>query len=189
MSSNASSNVGTTSACAENTRSLPARPWQAGNYLRMRGEYSHEPQHPNSSLELPPHARRILMLRPHALTCRGTTSACAENTVRWQIQHGIWRNYLRVRGEYLMYSSSRSRNLELPPRARRIHRAAVMGGVPAGTTSACAENTLRQKRENDSHWNYLRVRGEYLRLLRDCLAAMELPPRARRIHRNVAGES
>ena len=70
---------------------------------------------------------------------------------------------------------------ELPPRARRIPTAPAAPERPAGTTSACAENTLplvlmgRQKR------NYLRVRGEYTRL-KTCLAlGLELPPRARRI--------
>ena len=35
-------------------------------------------------------------------------------------------------------------------------------GFIVGTTSAHAENTATTTHENDSHWNYLRARGEYL---------------------------
>ena len=101
------------------------------------------------------------MLRPHALTCRGTTSACAENTVRWQIQHGIWRNYLRVRGEYDYDAPAGSRDAELPPRARRIPSAVAVWSGCVGTTSACAENTSSSNRHLRQQRNYLRVRGEY----------------------------
>ena len=53
------------------------------------------------------------------------------------------RNYLRVRGEYgggLQYRG------------------------PLGTTSACAENTAGVGATAFCFWNYLRVRGEYLKL-------------------------
>ena len=52
------------------------------------------------------------------------------------------RNYLRVRGEY------------------RYHATKIRGGP--GTTSACAENTLRTIVNRRARGNYLRVRGEYL---------------------------
>ena len=55
---------------------------------------------------------------------------------------------------------------ELPPRARRIlPRAAGLLGLP-GTTSACAENTYSDEKRHKTAGNYLRVRGEYLFLLR-----------------------
>ena len=54
------------------------------------------------------------------LLSSGTTSACAENTPRFtRICHSNW-NYLRVRGEYSVYSFPRKGGAELPPRARRI---------------------------------------------------------------------
>ena len=49
------------------------------------------------------------------------------------------------------------------------------------TTSACAENTKQAKQINQSTGNYLRVRGEYTRLVVPATDAQELPPRARRI--------
>ena len=50
----------------------------------------------------------------------GTTSACAENTVRgWGVYNEGW-NYLRVRGEYETFASAWAILAELPPRARRI---------------------------------------------------------------------
>ena len=75
------------------------------------------------------------------------------------------RNYLRVRGEYLMQISGMIKILELPPRARRIQISNMFAITPMGTTSACAENTVGASWRPKPYWNYLRVRGEYLRNL------------------------
>ena len=155
-------NVGTTSACAENTAANPCNRPSPGNYLRVRGEYT-RPVNPFSNpKELPPRARRI---HPHAHFFgaeTGTTSACAENTragQRWG--SGIW-NYLRVRGEYTFRNIKDSFAEELPPRARRIHVQEFHPTVWGGTTSACAENTAVGEEGLADIRNYLRVRGEYL---------------------------
>ena len=72
---------GTTSAHAENTRRVSARPPHYWNYLRARGEYcegqSRHAVHP----ELPPRTRRILFSPIHTSIALGTTSAHAENTL------------------------------------------------------------------------------------------------------------
>ena len=112
--------AGTTSACAENTYlgwgSLCVR-W---NYLRVRGEYHDKPAGPQASAELPPRARRIPSPHQFRVPRRGTTSACAENTVvSGRNFFPLW-NYLRVRGEYLITLAMASILSELPPRARRI---------------------------------------------------------------------
>ena len=73
--------VGTTSACAENTRPITAQQTTAGNYLRMRGEYELFDRYQVERMELPPHARRIHPLASGACLNNGTTSACAENTL------------------------------------------------------------------------------------------------------------
>ena len=72
--------IGTTSACAENTVDTRVVCVKFGNYLRVRGEYC--------------------AMTPRGLIQRGTTSACAENTavVFDLLKHD--GNYLRVRGEY-----------------------------------------------------------------------------------------
>ena len=153
---------GTTSACAENTGDFGHKCLKIGNYLRVRGEY-----------------------RRNFRRCRvslGTTSACAENTPDPNASYLIPGNYLRVRGEYRFCSSMKARSLELPPRARRIHPTSQPFFEPEGTTSACAENTPTRTFFRCGNRNYLRVRGEY-----PCRSAMgfrnlELPPRARRIH-------
>ena len=93
----------------------------------------------------------------------------------------LMRNYLRVRGEYSEHQAGVLKMVELPPRARRIRRTINPPGCPSGTTSACAENTRGRKSVVHHVWNYLRVRGEYRRLVAESLAAAELPPRARRI--------
>ena len=71
---------GTTSACAENTRSDRGGALFVGNYLRVRGEYALLPELFLLKSELPPRARRILVKPVVLLPETGTTSACAENT-------------------------------------------------------------------------------------------------------------
>ena len=55
--------IGTTSACAENTANHRAQLSPQRNYLRVRGEYSAIFARNSSAWELPPRARRILLLR------------------------------------------------------------------------------------------------------------------------------
>ena len=90
------------------------------NYLRVRGEYSW--YFPTSSVvtELPPRARRIRLYYWGDDQDEGTTSACAENTLGFVDDDGVYRNYLRVRGEYPFSSTLIFEMVELPPRARRI---------------------------------------------------------------------
>ena len=51
--------LGTTSACAENTRYGNDLTTMWGNYLRVRGEYRYRISGESSKQELPPRARRI----------------------------------------------------------------------------------------------------------------------------------
>ena len=111
---------GTTSACAENTQETVWRPCGAWNYLRVRGEYTKIDPTNLSVQELPPRARRIRDRKIIGENDRGTTSACAENTLLMVLKKPAARNYLRVRGEYSTAPSSASISSELPPRARRI---------------------------------------------------------------------
>ena len=91
----------------------------------------------------------------------GTTSACAENTTFGQAWRPFERNYLRVRGEYMIAHIRANLLRELPPRARRIQQLGEGGMVGGGTTSACAENTGPHHDQYQVTGNYLRVRGEY----------------------------
>ena len=131
------------------------------NYLRVRGEYASIYLSQILSWELPPRARRI----PYS--CR--------------LRRAEYQNYLRVRGEYSGAPRSSVANLELPPRARRIHTLYYTHPTPAGTTSACAENTPPLMVRRRSTRNYLRVRGEYSCSSGRRCPQLELPPRARRI--------
>ena len=70
---------------------------------------------------------------------------------------------------------------ELPPRTRRIRSGVDHAVIELGTTSAYAENTVSFATTAASGGNYLRVRGEYTNNAA-AAAAMELPPRTRRIH-------
>ena len=72
--------LGTTSACAENTRTRRLGSCATGNYLRVRGEYKADAYDCFIDAELPPRARRIHGVLPKEITTLGTTSACAENT-------------------------------------------------------------------------------------------------------------
>ena len=173
--------MGTTSACAENTVFSYADQLGQRNYLRVRGEYSSSMYQTSLIAELPPRARRIQQfILPIDLAC-GTTSACAENTLKILTNLGVNRNYLRVRGEYTKKPEKTSFTVELPPRARRIPHHHDRGVCPGRTTSACAENTWVSKPLMPMVRNYLRVRGEYGGSVRGLSPPMELPPRARRI--------
>ena len=81
------------------------------------------------------------------------------------------------------------KNVELPPRARRIHIGDPPHASPWGTTSACAENTRFCIQHLLGDRNYLRVRGEYSPRPTTWKISPELPPRARRIHDTEAGKS
>ena len=174
--------LGTTSACAENTPFCLFIRWGVRNYLRVRGEYTPPAKWCGWSRELPPRARRIPNAAPPICTPFGTTSACAENTANRVSSNGIGGNYLRVRGEYWGWSMMPSKTRELPPRARRIPSLLTSISTWRRTTSACAENTATHGDVCPGYRNYLRVRGEYLMNIQTHPHFLELPPRARRIH-------
>ena len=134
--------LGTTSACAENTSQTAERSPHRRNYLRVRGEYLEDYDPAIIDEELPPRARRILLTVQPQIIGVGTTSACAENTRDLGCFRETRRNYLRVRGEYGVTASMAMRSTELPPRARRIPNDFGKGSLFTGTTSACAENTI-----------------------------------------------
>ena len=138
-----------------------------------------------SPRELPPRARRILLIQRGFQGDPGTTSACAENTIARDAGVQPRRNYLRVRGEYRLHIRYRVCGLELPPRARRIPGYLAATPRVSGTTSACAENTLRVQTTRMHDRNYLRVRGEYSPRSGEQPDPGELPPRARRIRVRV----
>ena len=172
---------GTTSACAENTYGKKHVILAMRNYLRVRGEYPVDAPLPPAWAELPPRARRIQPPLARASIASGTTSACAENTSWRRGRRFGWRNYLRVRGEYIPRASERPERGELPPRARRILHSLWGDQDIVGTTSACAENTIDAEIMPASSGNYLRVRGEYSSFSSLLRFIAELPPRARRI--------
>ena len=132
---------GTTSACAENTRLSTALTTPRWNYLRVRGEYLVSPPLVGNHDELPPRARRIRRSALMRNATGGTTSACAENTRISDLMTSFRRNYLRVRGEYILCNEPPKPQVELPPRARRIRGYPCRRFCRRGTTSACAENT------------------------------------------------
>ena len=137
--------IGTTSACAENTHHGVQPCETAWNYLRVRGEYLSQYTDAMFIRELPPRARRILQAFMAFKDLPGTTSACAENTHQTTFLVAGTRNYLRVRGEYPGPKEYRPHHQELPPRARRILTLSRSSRSFLGTTSACAENTTPLK--------------------------------------------
>ena len=173
--------LGTTSACAENTRKQRDYRICIGNYLRVRGEYAVRGNPGSFRWELPPRARRIRSIMRNFLGFIGTTSACAENTRKAERSSAKYWNYLRVRGEYNAAWIVLLPIMELPPRARRILGGGDDFRLSGGTTSACAENTFRGGSFGDFLGNYLRVRGEYGKTTLMIVLGLELPPRARRI--------
>ena len=180
-SSRCFSQMGTTSAHAENTGRGTVSYRSVWNYLRARGEYSATSLAAALVQELPPRTRRILVSSAVLLQTSGTTSAHAENTGSRPNANANLRNYLRARGEYLKPPCACSLKPELPPRTRRIPGQPVPAPVQGGTTSAHAENTSGHG-ETPSDWgNYLRARGEYSYEQSNGEEKVELPPRTRRI--------
>ena len=155
----------------------------------MRGEYSSINLRDKLSQELPPHARRIRLRWLGRIRCRGTTSACAENTPLATQRRTATANYLRMRGEYYEPSLEPSGEPELPPHARRIRKTDPTVNRFFGTTSACAENTPIRTGQRHPRENYLRMRGEYPTGVTSMNFGVELPPHARRIrgvfYRNI----
>ena len=127
----------------------------------MRGEYEILGMTTGVIMELPPHARRIHFFALQHGVGDGTTSACAENTVVLGGGCFSFGNYLRMRGEYCADCRHTRVPGELPPHARRILTQSTPVKRAAGTTSACAENTVFRVRNASTTGNYLRMRGEY----------------------------
>ena len=90
-----------------------------------------------------------------------------------------------MRGEYTTLHQVDWPYAELPPRARRIPWVGSWCSTDRGTTSACAENTSSCIHGHILARNYLRVRGEYASLMESLFWWMELPPRARRIQKQL----
>ena len=153
--------MGTTSAYAENTRAPACMIMVAGNYLRVRGEYTKPHDIPHTNKELPPRTRRIHNNWVHRDYTLGTTSAYAENTHENPPERRRLGNYLRVRGEYGYWHDLVYKKQELPPRTRRIPLSYCSIISASGTTSAYAENTKKRFHRIKTNRNYLRVRGEY----------------------------
>ena len=110
---------GITSACAEKSATVDSACSRAWNYLRMRGEETVSVPYSSSGLELPPHARRRALAHPGGFMGHGITSACAEKSKRWHHFALVLGNYLRMRGEELLMTTSGLPDKELPPHARR----------------------------------------------------------------------
>ena len=153
--------IGTTSACAENTIRSPKLLKPRGNYLRARGEYHKPLCEAVCGAELPPRTRRIRNGAKPAHHRGGTTSAHAENTLFVPDTLSSFRNYLRARGEYAKAGHCGVAIVELPPRTRRI--------------------LLGSSAQKKLVGNYLRARGEYLDRSPSPCRRRELPPRTRRI--------
>ena len=98
-------------------------------------------------MELPPRARRIPRHRIFLRAGIGTTSAHAENTGGTGHGSPRIRNYLRARGEYILYEVNTENQVELPPHTRRIRQLGRISPLGTGTTSAYAENTLHWGRD------------------------------------------
>ena len=106
---------------------------------------------------------------------------------RWEAYlypNGVLRNKLGITKAAKWHKMERdfvtARNNDLRPNTG-LTTGNVGEELFAGTTSACAENTVRQHRLPSLSWNYLRVRGEYTHIFSVRNPSGELPPRARRI--------
>ena len=130
--------------------------------------------------EIPPRARRRVIMIPRPYSGCGNTSACAEKSFRRSALGIVPWKYLRVRGEESLPVANLRGNGEIPPRARRRGRPSREEPCRVGNTSACAEKRAGQSRPKPNPWKYLRVRGEEHPTPTTRTRIKEIPPRARR---------
>ena len=90
----------------------------------------------------------------------GITSACAEKRHDLRAVQVALGNYLRMRGEEVIFEPPAVLGMELPPHARRREAFFSIGHGALGITSACAEKSLLCAWKKCIAWNYLRMRGE-----------------------------
>ena len=131
--------VRNTSACAEKRVARPAGVDRAWKYLRVRGEELFTVPTKILSLEIPPRARRRVLVVIRWLLWLGNTSACAEKRKTSPNPNGPNGKYLRVRGEEWPWCHMAAALKEIPPRARRRAAWFAACGGWVGNTSACAE--------------------------------------------------
>ena len=127
--------AGITPACAGNTALCPFSFPACWNYPRLRGEYSLVVPPNIAAMELPPLARGILIHTPPTLNHCGITPACAGNTANPAPCIRVYRNYPRLRGEYVVTRLRVAASIELPPLARGIlvaltHKSALFRNYP-----------------------------------------------------------
>ena len=174
------SHAGNTSACAEKSRTCPARDLPSWKYLRVRGEEVYKHPGNGTYLEIPPRARRRDRRRVVARHPRRNTSACAEKRGFDTLRDSVTRKYLRVRGEEMSEASTVLVSMEIPPRARRRGTRENIRHAGRGNTSACAEKSRCRNLSLRRRRKYLRVRGEEARACTAEFSRVEIPPRARR---------
>ncbi len=114
--------VGSTPACAGNTRSRWPMVSRRKVCPRMRGEHFHTCSQRSHEIGLPPHARGTRISTTEALQIVRSTPACAGNTQKISLSAG------EVYG--------------LPPHARGTQHTEGPGVDVIGSTPACAGNTL-----------------------------------------------
>ncbi len=137
----------TTSACAERTVCGSPAGCPAPDHLRLRGENAAQFAFDLGADGPPPPARREPSATRDEFLNDRTTFACAERTRR-RCRAGCGSaDHLRLRGENLDTESWATSGYGPPPPARRElggARGALLGGR---TTSACAERTLKRRRD------------------------------------------
>ena len=142
QSRSVSSHSGITSACAEQTGSVPAAAWPNWDHLRVCGADHHRRLVPWRCRGSPPRVRSRPLGSGSASTATGITSACAEQTARSVLPPSRSPDHLRVCG-----ADSSARLMDVigrgsPPRVRSRLRPFLHSGRALGITSACAEQTL-----------------------------------------------
>ena len=110
---------GNTSAYAEKRGTRGESVAGDWKYLRVCGEEANARPMADVSQEIPPRMRRRVPSARTAIPAPGNTSAYAEKSRRPGLRPCRFRKYLRVCGEEVMFTTSRTPSGEIPPRMRR----------------------------------------------------------------------
>jgi len=153
------SGMGSISACAESSSTLPAGGWQPRVYLRVCGVIASARRQGGRSRGLSPRVRSHRRCRAVAAARSGSISACAESSEQPQNRYASPRVYLRVCGVISHWKCQASFSLGLSPRVRSHPSEAVGRAQRRGSISACAESSALLAACRSRSRVYLRVCG------------------------------
>ena len=151
--------MGITSACAEQTRPRSNSLRTRKDHLRVCGADDAQEAKAKTEEGSPPRVRSRPMVAARDRRRQGITSACAEQTYSTRIRNRETGDHLRVCGADQRVRVKRHGERGSPPRVRSRLSLRSIQATSLRITSACAEQTWRDRTMTRRHRDHLRVCG------------------------------